>query len=120
GGAYVRWDDLNNRVPEEGIDDWHRGAKGWRFAWAVMAGASYCITNNLHADVGYRFSRINGGRMFDYLAPPANVGPGYHKAINTHEVRGGLRYPFGSNDRCSEEQVVYNDPEPYTPPVIYK
>lgn len=116
GGAYVKWDDLNN-VTSDGQDDWHSGAKGWRFAWAVMAGASYCVTNNLHADVGYRFSRIEGGRMFDYLGTPANVGPGYHKAINTHEVRAGLRYQFGGNDRCGEEQIVYNEPEPYIPPV---
>lgn len=118
GGAHVRWSDLNNRYP--GVDDWHKGAKGWRFAWALMAGASYCITNNLHADVGYRFSRIEGGRMFEHGGGGFGAGPGFHRAINTHEVRGGLRYQFGANDRCGVQQVVFNDPEPYTPPPVYK
>lgn len=122
GGAYVKWDELRNRI-DPGIDDRHRGAKGWRFAWAVMAGASYCITKNWHADVGYRFSQISGGRMYHYADSSAGgpgSGPGFHGNINTHEVRAGLRYQFGAGtpDRCGEEQIVYQPPEPYVP--IYK
>ncbi len=122
GGAYVKWDDLRNRIDPD-IDDRHRGAKGWRFAWALMAGASYCITSNWHADIGYRFSQISGGRMYHYadssLGGPGS-GPGFHGKINTHEVRAGLRYQFGGGtpERCGEEQVVYQPPEPYVP--IYK
>ena len=123
GGAHVKWADLRNQIPPHGIDDHHKGAKEWRFAWALMAGASYCITSNLHADVGYRFSQISGGRMFDYvdssLGGPGS-GPGFHGRINTHEVRGGLRYQFGAGtpERCGEERIAYQPPEPYVP--IYK
>ena len=46
----------------------------WRFAWALMAGTSYCLTDNLKLDVGYRYSHINGGRMFE-LAPAAPAAP---------------------------------------------
>ena len=35
-----------------------------------MAGTAYCLTDNLKLDVGYRYSHVNGGRMFE-LAPPA-------------------------------------------------
>lgn len=125
GGAYVKWGDLRNQIPFEGIDDRHRGAEGMRFAWALMAGASYCITKNWHADLGYRFSRIAGGRMFHYSDSSAGgpgAGPGFHGKIDTHEVRAGLRYQFGGGkDECGgKQQIVYHDPEPYTPPPVYK
>lgn len=117
GGAYVKWDELRNQFP--GVDDRHPGAKGMRFAWAVMAGASYCLTSNLSADLGYRYSRISGGKMFDYVDSSAGgpgAGPGFHSAIDTHEVRGGLRYSFGGNS-CSEPEIAYEEP-PIVP--IYK
>lgn len=118
GGAYIKWDELRNQFP--GVDDRHRGAKGMRFAWAVMAGASYCLTNRLSADVGYRYSRISGGRMFEYVDSSAGgpgAGPGFHSAIGTHEVRGGLRYSFSDNN-CAPTEVAY-EPEPISVP-IYK
>lgn len=123
GGAHIKWGDLRNQIPPN-IDDRHRGASGWRFAWAVMAGASYCITRNLHADFGYRYSRISGGKMFEYVDSSGGgtgAGPGFHKDISTHEARAGLRYQFGGgNASCDEQEIVYNDPEPYTPPPVYK
>ena len=122
GGAHVKWSDLRNQIPPHGIDDRHKGAEGWRFAWALMAGASYCITSNLHADVGYRYSQISGGRMYDYADSSAGgpgSGPGFHDDIRTHEVRAGLRYQFGAGtpERCGEERIAYQ-PEPFVP--IYK
>lgn len=123
GGAHVKWGDLRNEIPPF-IDDYHKGAKGWRFAWALMAGASYCINSNLHADLGYRFSQIAGGRMFQYADSSAGgpgSGPGFHGHLNTHEVRAGLRYQFGAGtpERCGEQQqFVYQQPEPYVP--VYK
>lgn len=115
GGAWVKWDTLHNR--DNNGDTFHRGGKGWRFAYALMAGASYCLTNNLEADLGYRFSHIQGGKMFHYAN---NGGPGWDKGLYTHEVRGGLRYKFGGNNGCGEQQVVYKDPAPYTPPPVFK
>lgn len=115
GGAHIKWDDLHNTIA--GVTTIHRGASGWRFAYALMAGASYCLTNNLDLDIGYRFSHINGGRMFEY-APAA--GPGFDKGMNIHEVRAGLRYNFGGNsggDGCGEQTVAY---EPPAPAPVYK
>lgn len=115
GGAWVKWDTLHNQ--DGNGDTYHRGGKSWRFAYALMAGASYCITRNLHADVGYRFSHIQGGKMFHYAN---NGGPGWDKGIQTHEVRGGLRYQFGGGNPDCGEEYVYQEPEPFVPPVIYK
>ena len=116
GGAYVSWDDLVNTT-EDGTFR-HEGSDGWRFAWSLMAGASYCLTENLELDAGYRFTQISGGRMFEYAS---GVGPGFDDGFNVHEARAGLRYSFGgSNPRCTVPQVVaYEPPAQYEPP-IYK
>jgi opacity protein-like surface antigen len=111
GGAYLKWDDLHNQFP--GVDDRHSGGKGWRFAYALMAGASYCLTDKMMLDAGYRFSHIQGGKMFDYADSSAGgpgAGPGYDHGFNNHEVRAGLRYQFGGSTGC-EEPVAY-EPEP--------
>lgn len=120
GGAYVKWGDLRNRIDDFDIDDRHDGVSGMRFAWVLMAGASYCLTNNLKADVGYRFSRISGGRMFEYVDSSGGgpgAGPGFHDAINTHEVRAGLRYQLGAGDNCATPVAVAYEPEPVALPV---
>ncbi len=105
GGAWVKWDTLHNTDLDGEFE--HSGGKGWRFAYALMAGASYCLSDRVKLDLGYRYSHINGGKMFNY-ASDSNVGPGYDRGINVHEVRGGLRYQFGRSD-CAPP------PEPYQP-----
>jgi len=67
---------------------------------------------NMKLDVGYRYSHINGGRMFEYAAGAGGTtgaGPGFDHGINVHEVRGGLRYQFGGQSDCAPP------PEPYVP-----
>ena len=66
-----------------------------------MAGTSYCLTDNLKLDVGYRYSHVNGGRMFE-LAPVTGpgAGPGFDDGFNVHEARAGLRYQFGGDTGC--------------------
>jgi opacity protein-like surface antigen len=116
GGAYVSWDDLHNTI--SGTTTVHEGAANWRFAWALMAGTSYCLSDKLKLDVGYRYTRVNGGRMFE-LAPVTGpgAGPGFDDGFNVHEARAGLRYQFGGDSGCYEpEPVAYNPP----PQPVYK
>ncbi len=64
GGARVKWDTLYN---DDGTTVTpHDGYAEWRFAWQLMAGASYCLTEDFEADIGYRFRQIEGGRMFAF------------------------------------------------------
>jgi len=112
GGARIKWDDLHNTIGP--VTTVHEGAENWRFAWALMAGTAYCLTDNLKLDVGYRFSHINGGRMFEL----ADVtGPGFDNGFNVHEARAGLRYQFGGDTGCGVPPAPY-EPEPVTP--VYK
>ncbi|MBO6551748.1 MAG: porin family protein [Roseitalea sp.] len=115
GGVYMKWDDLNNTIGP-GFDQsgtiTHSGTSDWRFAYALMAGASYAVNHRLSVDLGYRYKHISGGRMFEYASA---TGPGFDRAINVHEVRAGLRYKFG------ESHQPYTPPPPvYEPPVVYK
>lgn len=109
GGAHVKWDDLHNTVEHETNE--HDGNSDWRFAYALMAGASYCLTNNLDLDVGYRYANVEGGEMFGYKK---GGGPGYDDGLNIHEVRAGLRYNFG--DRSYREGCGAPPPPAYEPP----
>ena len=108
GGAHIEWDTLTNTIEEESFK--HKGQKDWRFAYALMAGSSYCLTKNLNLDVGYRFSRVEDGKMFGYAD---GVGPGHDRGFDVHEVRGGLRYQFGGgNPACGEPETIAYEPEP--------
>lgn len=111
GGAYVQWDDLHNTI--DGDTTTHDGSSNWRFAWALMAGTSYCLTDKLKLDVGYRYTRVNGGRMFE-LAPTTGpgAGPGFDDGFNVHEARAGLRYQFGGDSGCYEPEPVAYEPPP--------
>ena len=118
GGTRVKWDALSNTSCETGNaancdpTERHGGAAGWRFTYALMAGASIDINCHLKADVGYRYRHISGGAMFKSLNSAGYQG--YHKGIDSHEIRGGLRYGFGG---C--EQEVYIEPAPIMP-AVYK
>lgn len=113
GVAHINWTDLSN---DDGTAiTVHGGQKSMRGAIALMAGASYCLSDRLELDGGYRFTRIGGGAMFGFAN---NAGPGYDKGFDVHEARAGLRYSFGgSNARCAAApQVVEYQPEP----AVYK
>jgi opacity protein-like surface antigen len=111
GGAHIKWDNFHGTDSSGGVSV-EDGTSDWRFAYALMAGASYCLTHNLDLDIGYRFTHIQGGKIFKYTAS-SNVGPGFDKGMNVHEVRAGLRYNFGGSDRSGcGEQVAYMAPEP--------
>jgi opacity protein-like surface antigen len=111
GGAHVKWDKLKNVTPDGETE--HEGGKGWRFAYAAMAGVSYCLTDRAKLDVGYRYAHVEGGKMFGYAV---GAGPGYDKGMDVHEVRGGLRYQFGKSDCAPPETIAY-EPEPVA---VYK
>jgi len=105
GGAYVRWDDTESvntctftvtncpgAAPATSSVSTvtQGGTESWRFAWAVHTGFSYDISHNTKFDLGYTFSRIEGGDMFEW----AGVGgtQGYDEGIDSHVIRAGIRY----------------------------
>ncbi|KXF76221.1 porin [Paramesorhizobium deserti] len=95
GGTRVKWGTLENTIGgdfDQSGTEYHDGAASWRFTWALMAGVSVDIAQNLKLDAGYRYRRIEGGNMF---AGNDFVGKGYDDGLSLHDVRVGLRYQFG-------------------------
>lgn len=105
GGTYVKWDDLENTscstLNPELCDPTvkHEGEGSWRFTYALMAGASVDLRCDVKLDAGYRYRRVEDGKMFGYAV---GGGPGFDEGFDIHEVRAGLRYAFGG---CAEPEV---------------
>lgn len=74
------------------------GLSSTRLTWALMAGTAIDLTPSIKLDVGYRFSRLEGGRAFGWDQYDTAAGlkgtqisdDGY----NTHQLRVGLRKSF--------------------------
>jgi len=134
GAARVHWSGLNNDVScDTGAggdcldgggfdyndsDSTHGGVSQTRFAWALHAGGSYELNCRLKADVGYTYTRIEGGDFFGFPNGLSQITPGTTDAgiqgftddIDVHSGRVGLRYAL-SDAGCAkpvhQPQVVY-------------
>jgi opacity protein-like surface antigen len=99
GAAYHRLDDvyftgnpnLTNRI---------HGNNDLSFAWSLMAGVGYQISDRAIIDVGYRY--IDLGKISSQRSDSAGfVNPAVKiDDITAHEVKVGLRYHFGGGDCC--------------------
>lgn len=71
------------------------GMDSWRFSYALMAGVSYDVAPSVKLDLGYRYSKINGGDMFEYNAAEKALGAsgakGSDDGLSRHEIRAGFR-----------------------------
>jgi opacity protein-like surface antigen len=73
-GFYYNWDSATQNLR-------------YQFAWALMAGVAYQMTDNAFLDIGYRF--VNLGT---YRATSAVTGFTTNKSDNAQEFRFGVRY----------------------------
>lgn len=104
GFANVSYGDMKNEVCSNVCGDpnnyvgVHQGEDSWRFATALMAGASIDLTHSLALDVGYRYTRIYDGDAFEFDATDKLAGAsgiqGKDNGFDLHTVRAGLRYSF--------------------------
>ena len=101
GVSYVKWGDVDQSVLCTKCDEvdykmtTSSGSDSWRFTYALMAGVSYDIASNIKLDVGYRFSQVAGGDMFNFNAYESAFGATGAKAKENgfvrHEFRTGVR-----------------------------
>lgn len=64
------------------------GTSDWRFTYALMAGVSYDLSKSMKVDLGYRYSDVAGGNLFE----TADILTARDNGFKKHEVRVGLRY----------------------------
>jgi opacity protein-like surface antigen len=71
----------------------------WRLAWALMAGVSYNLDENLALDLGYRYMRIDDGNLVSNVRGSTGDGLGKidYEDLENHEIRAGLRYTLPSD-----------------------
>ena len=92
GAAYLNWDtiDFPDLIQATGPA---AVSNDWRFAYALMAGASFDVSENLAIDTGYRFTSVDDGQL---IGPGFIVFPGTadYSDLYIHEFRVGMRYTF--------------------------
>lgn len=88
--------NLHNRI---------KGDNDMSFAWSLMAGVGYQVSDRAILDFGYRY--IDMGKAVSQRVDTAGfVNPRVVvDDITAHEFKIGLRYHFGSSDCCA--QPVY-------------
>jgi opacity protein-like surface antigen len=101
GVAFVDYGRLTNDATcacGGSFTGYHDGLSSTRATWALMAGTAIDITESFKVDVGYRFSRIEGGRAFGFdQFDTANGLTGtqtWDNGFNSHQIRVGLRKEF--------------------------
>ena len=70
----------------------------WNFAWALHAGFSYDLTDDLKFDFGYRYTDLGDaktGRVRTYDPSVGPFGPTKFEDITSHDIHVGLRWSFG-------------------------
>ena len=112
GVAYNRIDgftDIGYSVPSPPggtAGAYYRPGDKTNFAWALMTGVSYDVSNNLKLDLGYRY--LNYGKVTTGSSVPQFGPPTYtytQKDLATHEVRLGMRWLFA--DRSAPPPPSY-------------
>lgn len=106
GVSNVKWDSMKTSVrcvnggsncAGQGYygDVINEGSESWRLTYALMAGMSYDVSSRVKIDLGYRYSHIGEGNMFDFNTFEASMGAagtkGKDKGFDRHEFRTGIR-----------------------------
>ena len=100
GLAYHMLDDVyftNNANLTNSI----HGDRDIAFAWQVMAGVGYQVSDRAILDFGYRYVDL-GKATSERVDSAFNVNPRVTvNDITAHEFKVGLRYHFGQSDCCA-------------------
>ena len=83
-------------TPLNGTPVTHEGVQDWRFTYALAAGVSYNMSKNTKLDIGYRYTKVEGGDTFEFDAASQTAGAtgpqGSDKGYERHDIRAGIRY----------------------------
>jgi opacity protein-like surface antigen len=85
----------------------------WSFAWALHAGATMKVTDNLSLDLGYSFVNLGDAQTGNFVNSDPDIAcitdcsPMKFKSIYSHDFKLGLRWAFDGGQQSS-----------YYPPVV--
>ncbi len=79
--------DLINSVNLLPTSAFINSTQKYNFAWALMAGAAYNLTDNASIEIGYRY--VNFG---NFTGGNSSTGATFSKNLSAQEIRLGVRY----------------------------
>ncbi|MCP3054311.1 outer membrane protein [Aurantimonas marianensis] len=65
--------------------------KDWRFAYSLMAGVAYDVTQNVALDIGYRYLNVEAGDLFGLTAGGVDYAL-RDDGFDRHTIQAGIRY----------------------------
>ena len=79
------------------------GDESYSFAWSLMAGVGYQLTDRATLDLGYRYIDMGdaeSGRVDDagFVNPTVDIDD-----LAAHEIKVGLRFSLGESSCCAQE-----------------
>jgi opacity protein-like surface antigen len=92
GASYLRTSAVISDNKDNNTGKMPAGDSKWNFAWALMAGVEYPVSDRLSLDLGYRFLNLGDAQTGSITDASGNVTRMEYKDITAHEVRVGLRY----------------------------
>lgn len=110
GAAYVTTNNTYSINPGgTGRTDYDGKHSEWNLAWALMAGASYAVTDNWAIDAGYQYRDLGDAKTVKLH----DAGTGETRVewddLTAHEIRLGVRYTFGGG--AAPAGPVYYEPQ---------
>lgn len=104
GASYNKTDDVYFTGNPSLVNRIH-GDSDLSFAWSLMAGVGYQVSDRAILDFGYRYLDLGsaGSQNGDSAGnwnPRVSIDD-----LTSHEFKVGLRYHFGGNDCCAQQYV---------------
>ncbi|EAU42853.1 probable heat resistant agglutinin 1 protein [Fulvimarina pelagi HTCC2506] len=96
GGASCSYDGSDCDPSFADFTGSYKGESSWRFAYALMGGVSYDLSQSLKLDLGYRYLNIDGGDMYSFdndVVDAQKFGfSAEDDGFERHTIRAGVRY----------------------------
>lgn len=101
GTAQHRFQSLTDVDHQLGAFGYAGDKSSWKFAWALMAGLSYDVTQNLKLELGYRYLNMGkaaSGHIVCQVAPGGACGNEVQRVkMDSHDIRLGMRWMLGGD-----------------------
>ncbi|WP_299816329.1 outer membrane protein [uncultured Roseibium sp.] len=110
GASYVTTNNTYSINPGgSGRTDYDGKHSEWNFAWALMAGASYAVTDNWSLDAGYQYRDLGDAATVKLHDAGTGETRVEWEDLTAHEIRLGVRYTF--NSMRTAAAPVYYEPQ---------
>lgn len=80
-----------------------KGGDSTAFAWALMAGLGYQVSDRALLDFGYRYIDMGDADAGGSATSARSIDLG---GLSAHEFKLGLRYHFGQSSRCCDYETL--------------